>query len=62
VAVIRPVGVWTPAGSVLNAPVAPFTVADEHRHLALHTVFQSSQPSLFLEHTDLRLFWARGRG
>lgn len=55
VAVIRPLVAWTPTGSVLNAPVAPFTVVDEHPHLALHTVFQSSQPSLFLEHTDLRL-------
>ena len=54
VAVIRP-ATWTPAGSVLNAPVAPFAVADEHPHHALHTVFQSSQPSLFQEHTDLRL-------
>jgi hypothetical protein len=55
VAVIRPVTAWTPTGSVLNAPVAAFTVADEHPHLALHTLFQSSQPSLFLEHTDLLL-------
>jgi hypothetical protein len=55
VAVIRPVTAWTPAGSVLNARVAAFTVADEHPHLALHTLFQSSQPPLFLEHTDLRL-------
>jgi hypothetical protein len=55
VAVVRPVTAWAPTGSVLNAPVAPFTVADEHPHLALHTLFQSSQPSLFQEHTDLLL-------
>jgi hypothetical protein len=55
VAVIRPVTGWTPTGSILNAPVAPFTVADEHRHLTLHALFQASQPPLFLEHTDLRL-------
>ncbi len=55
VAVIRPVTAWTPTGSVLNAPVAAFGVTDEHPHLALHTLFRSSQPSLFQEHTDLRL-------
>jgi hypothetical protein len=53
--VVRPVTAWTPNGSVLNSPVAAFAVADEHPHYALHTVFQSSQPSLFHEHTDLRL-------
>lgn len=60
VAVIRPVTAWTPKGSVLNAPVAAFAVVDEHPHLALHTLFQSSQPSLYQEHTDLRLS-ANGR-
>jgi hypothetical protein len=55
VVVIRPVAAWTQTGSVLNAPVAPFTVADEHPHHALHTLFQASQPSLFQEHTDLAL-------
>ena len=55
VIVIRPASAWTPAGSVLNTPVAPFAVADEHPHHALHTLFLSSQPSLFQEHTDLRL-------
>jgi hypothetical protein len=55
VAVIRPVTAWTPAGSVLNAPVKAFAVTDTHPHLALHAVFQSSQPSLFLDHTDLQL-------
>ena len=55
VVVIRPVTAWAPGGSVLNATVAPFAVADEHPHLALHTLFQSSQPSLFQEHTDLQL-------
>jgi hypothetical protein len=55
VAVIRPVTAWTPTGSVLNAPVAAFAVANEHPHLALHALFQSSQPPLFQEHTDLRL-------
>ena len=55
VAVIRPVTAWAPSGSVLNAPVAPFVVADEHPHHALHTVFQATQPPLFQEHTDLLL-------
>jgi hypothetical protein len=55
VAVIRPVTAWTPTGSILNAPVTAFTVADEHPHHALHTLFQSSLPPLFHEHTDLRL-------
>jgi hypothetical protein len=55
VAVIRPVTAWTPAGSVLNAPVTAFAVTKTHPHLALHTVFQSSRPLLFLDHMDLRL-------
>jgi hypothetical protein len=55
VVVIRPVTAWAPVGSVLNAPVAAFAVADEHPHHALHLVFKSSRPSLFQEHTDLRL-------
>ena len=53
--VVRPVSAWTPTGSVLNSPVAAFAVTNEHPHHALHTVFLSSQPSLFQEHTDLRL-------
>ena len=61
VVVIRPVTAWAPGGSVLNAPVAAFTVADEHPHHALHTVFQSSQPPLFQEHTDLKLSSNRRR-
>jgi hypothetical protein len=55
VVVIRPVAAWASGGSVLNVPVAAFAVADEHPHHALHTVFLSSQPSLFQEHTDLGL-------
>ena len=55
VAVVRPVTAWAPEGSVLNAPVSPFAVADEHPHHVLHTLFRSSQPSLFQEHTDVLL-------
>ena len=53
--VIRRVTAWAAGGSLLNAPVSTFAVTDKHPHHALHTVFQSSQPSLFQEHTDLRL-------
>ena len=55
VVVIRPVTAWAPGGSVLNAPVSAFTIADEHPHHSLHMVFQSSQPPLFQEHTDRKL-------
>lgn len=53
--VIRPTRAWASDGSVLNATVAAFVIADSHPHHALHTVFQSTQPSLFQEHTDLKL-------
>ena len=55
VVVIRPATAWASHGSVLNAPVSAFAIADSHPHHALHTVFQLTQPSLFQEHTDLKL-------
>jgi len=55
VIVVRPTTAWASNGNVLNAPVSAFAIADRHPHHALHTVFQSMQPSLFQDHTDLEL-------
>lgn len=55
VVVMRPATAWAPSGSILNLPVSAFALVDQHPRLALHTVFESTRPSLFQQHTDLKL-------
>ncbi len=54
IVLVRPRGAWA-NGSVLNRPVEAFAATGQHPHHVLHTLLQTTRPSLFREHVDAQL-------